>query len=117
MTTTRSGLRAASISSLDSSIRVNCMFNPENYSVKKTNRYNTGFDESLRVPPKPEFKGYGRSALTLKSLVFDTYESGDDLTDTTNVLWDLMRPAQPLSLIHISEPTRPPSTSRMPSSA
>jgi hypothetical protein len=97
MTTTRSGLKAASISSLDNSIKINCMFNPQDYTVKKSNRFRTDIDDQLRKPPKPEFKGYGRSELTLKQLVFDTYETGENLTDTTNKLWDLMRPTDPSS--------------------
>ncbi len=93
MSTTRSSLRAAKISTLDGRITVHCMFNPENYTVKKTNHYDDG--EELRTPQKPVFKRYGRSSLTLSKLIFDTYETGTDLTTTTNKLWDLMRPADP----------------------
>ncbi len=93
MSTTRSNLRAAKISTLDGRIVVHCMFNPENYTVKKINHYDEGAE--LRTPPKPVFKRYGRSTLTLSKLIFDTYETGGDLTTTTNKLWDFMRPATP----------------------
>jgi hypothetical protein len=66
------------------------MFNPEYYTVKKSNKYDEG--EELVKPPKPEFKRFGRSMLTLSTLIFDTYESGEDLVAVTNKLWDLMRP-------------------------
>lgn len=90
MTTTRSGLTAATISSKDGRTKIYCMFNPEYYSVKKSNVYDPG--QELVKPPKPEFKRYGRSTLTLSKLFFDTYETGQDLIAITNKLWDLMRP-------------------------
>jgi hypothetical protein len=90
MTTTRGSLTPATIKSTDNSITVDCMFNPENYTIKKSNEYHEG--EALVKPPKPEFKRYGRSTLTLSTLYFDTYETGEDLTRITNKLWDLMRP-------------------------
>ena len=88
MSTTRSGLTAAMIKS--DNITVHCMFNPEYYSVKKHNDYETG--QGLIKPPKPEFKRYGRSTLTLSKLIFDAYETGEDLIAITNKLWDFMRP-------------------------
>ena len=59
---------------------------------------------------------------------FDRLAAWSDLLDTINVfpvadgdtgrnLVVSLAPLKGLSLIHISEPTRPPSTSRMPSSA
>jgi nucleoid-associated protein YgaU len=93
MSTTRSNLRAAKISTVNGNITIHCMFNPENYTVKKTNHYDDG--DELRVPQKPVFQRYGRSNLTLSKLTFDTYETGADLTAITNKLWDLMRPADP----------------------
>lgn len=93
MNKTRGNLTPASISATDNSVTVKCMFNPEHYSVKKQNTYDAG--EELVKPPKPEFKRYGRSTLTLSTLYFDTYETGEDLTKTTNDLWKLMRPVDP----------------------
>jgi hypothetical protein len=94
MPKTRSELEAAVISTLDGSVSIPCMFNPEKYSVTKSNRFNTPTDDNVIRPPKPEFQGYGRSQLQLGSLIFDSYETGEDLTRTTNKLWDLMGPQE-----------------------
>lgn len=93
MTTTRGNLKPATISAVDNSITINCMFNPEHYTVKKQNSFH--FFSQAVIPPKPEFKNYGRSSLTLSTLYFDVYESGEDLTQITNKLWDLMSPTDP----------------------
>lgn len=100
MATTRGHLEAATISSLDGSIVVSCMFNPEKYTVTKSNNYgpqhgDTKHPGGLRTPPKPVFISYGRSQLKLERLLFDTYETGDDLIAITNKLWDFMRPSDP----------------------
>ena len=92
MTKTRGNLKPASISATDGSIMINCMFNPEFYTVKKQNSYDEG--DALVKPPKPKFKRYGRSTLTLSALYFDTYETGENLTEITNDLWALMRPVK-----------------------
>lgn len=89
-TTTRGNLKPATISAVDNSITINCMFNPEHYTVKKQNAFHF-FTEAV-IPPKPEFKNYGRSSLTLSTLYFDVYETGEDLTQITNKLWQLMSP-------------------------
>ena len=90
MAKTRGNLTPATIKSTTGNISVDCMFNPEWYTVTKKNEYDVG--EQLVKPPKPEFKRYGRSTLTLSQLIFDTYETGDDLPQITNKLWDFMRP-------------------------
>ncbi|MCA9934697.1 MAG: LysM peptidoglycan-binding domain-containing protein [Ardenticatenaceae bacterium] len=90
MAKTRGNLTPANIKSTTGDISVDCMFNPEWYTVTKTNEYDQG--AQLVKPPKPEFKRFGRSTLTLSQLIFDTYETGDDLTSITNKLWDFMRP-------------------------
>jgi len=92
MTNTRGNLKPATISATDGSATINCMFNPEFYTVKKQNDYDQG--DELVKPPKPKFKRYGRSTLTLSALHFDTYETGENLTETTNKLWTLMRPVK-----------------------
>lgn len=89
--TTRGNLKPATISTTDNSITVNCMFNPEHYTVKKSNSYKKDNEEGVK-PGKPEFQKYGRSQLTLSTLYFDAYETGGNLTETTNKLWDLMTP-------------------------
>lgn len=90
MGNTVGNLKPATIATVDNSISISCMFNPEHYSVVKKNSFKT--DQSTVIPVKPEFKNYGRSTLTLSELHFDVYESGDDLTTITNKLWDLMSP-------------------------
>ncbi|MBE2224181.1 MAG: LysM peptidoglycan-binding domain-containing protein [Anaerolineae bacterium] len=90
MTNTRGNLKPATITTVDNSVTINCMFNPENYTVVKKNSFNT--EQKTVIPIKPEFKQYGRSTLTLSELHFDVYETGGDLTATTNKLWDLMSP-------------------------
>lgn len=88
MTTTRSGLTAASIAGNGKTVY--CMFNPEHYSIKKCNVYDQG--KSKPKPDKPEFKSFGRSTLTLSSLLFDTYETDEDLIAKTKELWGFMQP-------------------------
>jgi hypothetical protein len=90
MANTVGNLKPATITSVDNSITINCMFNPEHYSVVKTNEFKT--EHGTVIPHKPEFTNYGRSTLTLSQLYFDVFESGDDLTAITNKLWDLMSP-------------------------
>ncbi|MCZ7666621.1 MAG: hypothetical protein M5U34_05015 [Chloroflexi bacterium] len=53
-------LKPATISAVDNSVTINCMFNPEHYTVKKQNAFHF-FTEAV-IPPKPEFKNYGRSS-------------------------------------------------------
>ena len=89
MANTRGGLVAATLTSTNN-ITIDCMFNPEKYTITKKNCYNPG--KSLVEPPKPEFQRYERTTLTLSTLYFDTYETGKDLTAITNKLWDLMLP-------------------------
>lgn len=69
-------------------ISVNCMFNPFEYTVAKSNTY----DESPRNnsdTPQGEFFSSGAQTLRL-SLVFDTYEIGTDVSLETNKLWKFM---------------------------
>lgn len=93
MNTTQGNLKPATIKALEGGTEINCMFNPEHYTVKKQNSFKT--DHDTVIPVKPEFKNYGRSTLTLSTLYFDAYESGQNLTDVTNKLWDLMSPKNP----------------------
>ncbi len=91
MATTRSQLVAATISSVDGSVSIPCHFNPENYSITKKNHYEKK-EGDVRRPPKPEFKGFGRTTLKLAKLIFDTYETGESLIAITNKLQKLMQP-------------------------
>lgn len=90
MANTKGNLKPATITAVDNSVTISCMFNPENYTVVKKNSFKT--NQNTVIPIKPEFESYGRSTLTLSTLYFDVYESGEDLTAITNKLWDLMSP-------------------------
>ena len=71
----------------DGGISVDCMFNPFEYTVSKSNT----FDESSRNSdvPRVEFKKAGAQTLRLV-LVFDTYEADGDVSKITRNLWKLM---------------------------
>ncbi|MCI0398142.1 MAG: LysM peptidoglycan-binding domain-containing protein [Chloroflexi bacterium] len=95
MANTRGGLVAARIYEVDESgnevgggISVDCMFNPFEYSVSKTNTYEEK-TKNKSDAPKVEFKKAGAQTLKL-NLTFDTYESGEDVSLETNKLWKLM---------------------------
>lgn len=72
-------------------VSVNCMFNPFEYSVTKTNTYET--KSTNASVPTMEFKSAGEKTLKL-NLVFDTYEelipTSQDVTKATRELWKLM---------------------------
>ena|SRR5215216_2568738 len=83
------GLQKASITNVDdASKKVTCMFNPSEYTISKTNQF------------KPTKNDKGKSAhidltqlgpRTLKlNLMFDTYESGEDVNTKTQELWGFM---------------------------
>ncbi|MBN1628917.1 MAG: LysM peptidoglycan-binding domain-containing protein [Thermoleophilia bacterium] len=95
MPNTRSSLQAARIVEVDSSgepksggVSVNCMFNPFEYSVSKTNTYKEEKKNRSDVPSF-EFEKAGPQTLKL-TLTFDTYETDEDVSLTTNKLWKLM---------------------------
>jgi hypothetical protein len=90
MPNTRSDLQPAKIYDIKHvvGITVECMFNPFEYSVSKTNSY-TEKAKNQSNTPAAEFSKAGPQTLKLE-LFFDTYESGDDVSLTTNKLWKLM---------------------------
>jgi nucleoid-associated protein YgaU len=95
MPNTRSSLQAARIYEVTASgeaksggVAVDCMFNPYEYSVSKTNSYKQERQNRSDVPSF-EFEKAGPQTLKL-DLVFDTYESEGDVSLTTNKLWKLM---------------------------
>lgn len=95
MPNTRSNLQAARIYEVDDAgeekgggISVDCMFNPFEYTVTKTNTYKQERQNRSDVPGF-EFEKAGPQALKL-TLIFDTYESDEDVSLTTNRLWKLM---------------------------
>lgn len=95
MPNTRGNLVSARIYEVDSSgnekgggVSIPCMFNPFEYTVTKSNQYEEKSRNNSNVP-QVEFKKSGPQVLKL-SLVFDTYEKGEDVSLTTNKLWKLM---------------------------
>jgi hypothetical protein len=96
MPTTRGHLQAAVICEIDDEtgdpkeggISVACMFNPFEYTVRKTNTYRENPQNRVDSSHQ-EFYSAGAQELSLK-LTFDTYETGEDVTDTTNHLWQFM---------------------------
>lgn len=92
---TRSNLEAARIYEVDKEgakikggLSVSCMFNPYEYTVSKSN----SFCEKPRMDadtPHGEFSKADAQTLRL-SLVFDTYEAGEDVSQKTRELWKFM---------------------------
>ena len=75
------------LSGITKGITVNCMFNPFEYSVSKTNTFSE--DPKKGDVPHVEFKKSGPQTLKLE-LFFDSYETGEDISEITNLLWKLM---------------------------
>ena len=67
---------------------VECMFRPKEYTITKQNNWQPGEAKGKDVP-QLEFTGGGASNLTME-LFFDTYESGNDVREYTNKIWELM---------------------------
>ena len=99
MSNTRGNLVPAKIYEADETgepvggVEVACMFNPFEYTVSKKNQYQE--DPNNRSDaPHMTFKKAGAQTLKL-SLFFDTYESEEDVSKTTNKLWKFMQPKEP----------------------
>ena len=95
MPNTRGNLQAARIYEVTESgdeksggVSIDCMFNPFEYTVTKTNTYKEERSNRSDVPGF-EFEKAGPQALKL-TLVFDTFEDGEDVSLETNKLWKLM---------------------------
>lgn len=97
MANTRGKLTAAQIYEVDKNGKktggppMDCMFNPYEYTVSKSNSYS---EKSRNRSNAPSFEFTKAGAQTLKlNLMFDTYESGKDVSLTTNKLWKFMEPS------------------------
>jgi hypothetical protein len=95
MANTRGNLVPAKIYEVDKTgktvgggISVDCMFNPFEYTVTKSNTYEEKPKNAGDVPAGEFFKS-GSQTLKL-ALVFDTYEAGEDVSKTTRTLWKFM---------------------------
>ena len=97
MSTTRGDLVPATIYKLNKAgsevDKVVCMFNPFEYTTSKSNSYSEK-DNNQEGVPHMEFKKSGAQTLKLE-LMFDTYESGEDVSQQTRKLWTFMMPTEP----------------------
>jgi len=91
MAVTRSGLAPASIYKDGGSPRVDCMFNPAEYSLTKANNYSPGTDVG-QTTARRQFKSGDPRSLSVK-LFFDTYQDGpaaEPVTKYTDNLFAMM---------------------------
>jgi hypothetical protein len=92
--TTRGSLTPAQICEVNaqgkkfSGLAVQCMFNPYEYRITKTNQFSQRPRNDSDVT-QAEFQSAGPQTLTL-SLYFDSYETGEDISQTTRKLWKFM---------------------------
>ena len=80
----------ASIKNLDEEGEqpIECLFNPNEYTFSKKNRWSKGEVKGKNVP---QLEFGGGDSMTLKmQLFFDTYTTGEDVRDTTDRIWKLM---------------------------
>ncbi len=87
---TRGGLESAAIINKSTNEKVECMFNPYEYTIAKQNQWKNGERKGGNVP-KVDFVQGGAETLRLM-LFFDTYEdgSGKDVREYTHRLWKMM---------------------------
>jgi len=88
MATTKGGLEPATITNMDTSETVRCMFNPHEYTLTKQNRWERGKTKGKNVP-KLKFTQGGAQQLKLQ-IFFDTYADGSDVREHTDSLWQMM---------------------------
>ena len=69
--------------------RIDCLFNPSELTVSKSNSWNAGQSKG-RNAPELRFQG-GQSATLSLNLTFDTTREGTDVTEYTTKLLDLMK--------------------------
>lgn len=105
MPNTKANLAPATITNLDTSEVVHCMFNPHEYTLKKSNNYTPDEVKGLNVP-KIKFTQGGAQSLDLQ-LFFDTFAEGSDVREHTAGLWRMMM-ISPLKLNPLSGKGEPP---------
>jgi nucleoid-associated protein YgaU len=81
-------LEKAVIENLDTSDKVNCMFNPSEYTITKQNVWDNVATKGLNVP-KVKFNYGGAETLRLQ-LFFDSYAEKKDVRQYTEKLWQMM---------------------------
>jgi hypothetical protein len=85
---TRSGLVAAVIENMITNEKVECTFNPYEYTITKQNEWEAK-PRKGKDTPKLKFKSGGAQTLKLK-VYFDTSLSGSDVRGTTDKLMTMM---------------------------
>ena len=85
---TRGGLVPAKITNLVTNEEIHFMFNPEQYTLTKSNSWTPKIVTGKNLP-QVIFQSGGAQSLSLK-LYFDSIESGDDVQDYTKGLWTMM---------------------------
>jgi hypothetical protein len=88
LNTTRGGLQPASVVNLFTNEEVRCMFNPNEYTLTKQNRWQKKPVKGKNVP-LVIFQQGGAQTLKL-TLHFDTLAEGTDVRDHTDPLWKMM---------------------------
>lgn len=81
------GLTKATITNLDTNAVIECLFNPTEYSIAKSNNWQPKPVVGKNVP-KLDFTGGGSRTLTVE-LFFDVFEADGDVRSHVNKLWDL----------------------------
>lgn len=77
------------ISSTKGNICIDCMFNPNEYTITKSNQFDESGSANGNNSPQVSFQKAGAQTLQI-NLIFDTYEEQKDIHTTTNQLWELM---------------------------
>jgi hypothetical protein len=88
MARTKGNLVSAALINLSTGERVNCMFNPHEYTLTKSNTWERGETKGKNVP-NIVFKQGGSQTLKLQ-LLFDTYEEKVDVRNYTDLIWKMM---------------------------
>jgi nucleoid-associated protein YgaU len=68
------------------------MFNPTEYTVSKSNSFKEDKKQKGQSA-RAEFEKVGSQSLKL-SLIFDSYEKGEDVSKETRKLWEFMKPKE-----------------------
>ena len=92
MTMSTGELTKAYLVNLETGERIQCLFNPNEYSISKTNSWKEKSTKNSNVP-RLEFTGGGPTQLKL-DLFFDTYESGGSARDYVRKIVSLTQISQ-----------------------
>lgn len=85
---TKGGLQPAKIKSEQIGVTVDCMFNPKEYTLTKSNTWERKARRGSNTP-RVKFKQGGSQTLKLQ-LYFDTFEEKADVRSITDKLWKMM---------------------------